>query len=554
MPDNPVRAAFLKKLHLFRGLNDAQLASVAEAMQEQTFSEPDTVFVEGTITDTFFIVFNGSVDIFRTTKDKETKISSLFKGDYFGEQSLLTNRTHNATVRAHQGTVLLKLYRDKFKELLKKIPDLKPNFETMMNSRQLARQMHFNWLNENEVIYFLSRKHEFMMYKGIAGPIFASIIILSVVGLAVLFQSVALAGASAFFLVLALVWGLWQYIDWGNDFYIVTNQRVVWIEKMIAMYDSRDEAPMSTILSINTETDEIGRIFNYGTVVVRTYTGEIRMKYAPRPKQAAAMIEEYWLRSKDVSRQNDEEIMKNAIRKKLGVAPPAAPAAPPPAAKPSAPKTAGDAISSSIKERLSVRTEVGGVVTYHKHWFVLVRHVTLQTLIILGLIAFYPLWFFYLSDQAMPVWLASIVALAILVCIGWWAYGFIDWSNDIYQVTPDQIVDIYRIPFGEEDRKAAPLENILSSQYKRSGFFGLLFNYGTVFIQVGGENFDFRDVVDPPSVQKDIVRRMQARLQKKREADTAAERDRMAEWLAMYHRTITEIEKQAGQNRKQNSE
>jgi len=73
-----------------------------------------------------------------------------------------------------------------------------------------------------------------------------------------------------------------------------------------------------------------------------------------------------------------------------------------------------------------------------------------------------------------------------------------------------------------------------------------------VNIQVGGTTFDFADVADPPSVQKDIVERMNRRLQKKREADTAAERERMAEWLALYHRTMGEIEKQSGQNRSPN--
>jgi hypothetical protein len=52
--------------------------------------------------------------------------------------------------------------------------------------------------------------------------------------------------------------------------------------------------------------------------------------------------------------------------------------------------------------------------------------------------------------------------------------------------------------------------------------------------------------MDPPSVQQDIIRRKAVRDQKKREADTAAERDRMADWLVMYHRSIQEINKNSG--------
>ena len=557
MPDVPVRVALLKRMHLFRGLSDVQLSSVAEAMQEEIIGEDKaSVFVQGTTTDFFYIILNGSVDILLTVKSKEKKLASLFRGDYFGEQSLLKNRSHNASVRASKGTILLKLYRSKFLELLKSIPDLQQNFATMMQSRSLARKLRFPWISENEVIYFLSRRHIFMLYQAMIGPVMAVLILLGMVGLSAVFQSVALALITGFLLVLAILWGLWQYIDWSNDYYIVTNQRVVNIQKVVAMYDSREEAPMNTIVSVNSESDMFGRIFRYGTVIVRTITGEMRMQFAPRPKHAVAMIEEYLLRAKDVRRQNDEEIMRDAIRKKLGIVPPAtgqpAPAAPAPVRPKQKQATLGGAIAEYIREIFYTRKESGGTVTYHKHWIVLIRDVILQTIVLLGLIAVYPLWF-YFFETLVPLALGSIIAFLIVVTVVWWVYGFLDWRNDQYQVTPEQIVDIYRVPFGDEDRKSAPLENILSTNYERNGFFGLLFNYGVVKIQIGSTDFSFNNVADPPSVQKDIVQRVNVRQQKKREADMAAERERMAEWLAMYHRTLGEIDKQAGQTRNPDS-
>ncbi len=555
MPDVPVRVALIRKMHLFRGLSDSQLNSVAEAMQEQTFDEAGVVFLQGSNTETFYIIFSGGVEVFLSHPKGEKKLAPLYRGDYFGEVSLLKGRTHSATVRAHKGTVLLKIYRDKFKELLNTIPDLRENFRIMMKSRELTRQKRFPWLNNNEVVYFLSRRHEFLLYQQMIGPILSLLVILAAISLGFLLQSVAVAGVSGFFLVLILLWGAWIYIDWNNDFYVVTNQRVVVIQKVVAMYDSREEALMGTILSVNTETDAFGRIFKYGTIVVRTFTGEVRMNHAPSPKQAATMIEEYWLRSKEVIRQNDEEIMKNAIRRKLGITPPAnaqaaapAPSAPKaPAAKPGL----GGAIGEYLREIFYVRKIEGDTVTYHKHWAVLIHHTTIQSLALIALIAVYPLWY-YFFEAFIPLALGSLVVFLIVADLVWWVYGFLDWRNDLYQVTAEQIVDIYRVPFGDEDRKSAPLENILSTQYKRAGFWGLLFNYGVVNIQVGGTTFDFADVADPPSVQKDIVERMNRRLQKKREADTAAERERMAEWLALYHRTMSDIEKQAGQNRSPN--
>jgi len=75
-----------------------------------------------------------------------------------------------------------------------------------------------------------------------------------------------------------------------------------------------------------------------------------------------------------------------------------------------------------------------------------------------------------------------------------------------------------------------------------------------VYIMVGGAQFNFEDVADPPNVQQDVIHRQQARLQKKREADTAGERERLAEWLAMYHRTVEEIQREQNQPRPGNPE
>jgi hypothetical protein len=113
-------------------------------------------------------------------------------------------------------------------------------------------------------------------------------------------------------------------------------------------------------------------------------------------------------------------------------------------------------------------------------------------------------------------------------------------------VTSDQVVDIYRKPLGQEVRQSAPLENILSVQYKRRGITALMFNYGTVFISVGDIEIDFKDVFNPPLVQQEITNRMNRRIAKKREADTADERKRMADWLTAYHDVEKEIRDSEG--------
>jgi uncharacterized membrane protein YdbT with pleckstrin-like domain len=201
---------------------------------------------------------------------------------------------------------------------------------------------------------------------------------------------------------------------------------------------------------------------------------------------------------------------------------------------------------------LKLRYEMGDTVIYRKHWMVLLEQTWQPLAFILVLMVFWishtigviadPARNLFWSDAGFTVdtlFLAiPIVMIPFFIWLGWQA---VDWSNDIFQVTNDQIIDIDRKPFGLEERRAAQLENILSTQYKRVGILSNLFNYGTVYITVGGTQLAFEDVMDPATVQSDIDRRRMARSAKTNEAKVATERDRMAEWLAAYHQNADEF-------------
>jgi hypothetical protein len=135
---------------------------------------------------------------------------------------------------------------------------------------------------------------------------------------------------------------------------------------------------------------------------------------------------------------------------------------------------------------------------------------------------------------AIDVW-ASAIFLILLVFVGWFIYRVMDWSNDQFIVNAEQIIDVDREPFGTEKRNAAQLENILGTEYQRIGILGNIFNFGTVYITVGGTKLAFENVLDPAAVQSDINRRFAARKAKNEQQQIARERERMAEWLATYH-------------------
>jgi hypothetical protein len=193
---------------------------------------------------------------------------------------------------------------------------------------------------------------------------------------------------------------------------------------------------------------------------------------------------------------------------------------------------------------LKLRFEQSETITYRKHWYVLWQQVFLPTLFILALGIL--MIMNARSNSSIKGGVTATLLVALLPFLGWWVYQYVDWRNDIYQVTADQILDIDKKPLGKEERKTAPLENILSTEYERVGLMGILFNFGTVYIRIGSVEFTFQDVYDPPQVQQDIIRRMTARILQKKESALKEERERMAEWLATYHRSAAEFYEEQG--------
>jgi hypothetical protein len=326
---------------------------------------------------------------------------------------------------------------------------------------------------------------------------------------------------------------------------------VIWLEKVVALYDSRQEAPLSTILTVSVETDQVGRILDYGDVVVRTFVGRIPFYHVSRPNQAASLIEEQWNRVKSSTHRADLDALKMSIRQKLGLQVEAE-------AKPSVLSPVPKVVTNNalrlkgLFDRINifkVRFEdKGGTITYRKHWIVLFFQTWLPGTLFLVALVLTVLRFNQLPKLPSGALATirtdpflTILIIGLFVTFLWWVYQYWDWSNDIFQVTLDQIFDIDRKPLGREEKKSAPLDNILSTESDRRGLLRIIFNYGDVYISVGKTRMDFFDVFNPSEVQQDIDRRRMARIERKNQVEVLAERERMAEFFAMYHQTSDEL-------------
>jgi len=567
--ETSARVAFLKKIHLFQGLEEEDLQVIAEELTEADHAAGTVIFEQNSKAESFYLIYGGSVRITRRQEGKQIELAVFVKNDYFGEMALISKRPRSATATAVADSSLLVLSRKDFEELYKRIPELRLNFQVAVESRQLHRrfQSKFKWLGPGEVVYFLARKHRIYLYLKLVWPVLAlAVPIFFFYGWYSLARFWIVMVAAIGSLLAIIAWIVWLWIDWGNDYYIVTNHRAVWLEKVVGIYDSRQESPLSTVVAVGVEANPIGRILDYGDVIIRTFVGKIPFDNVDHPKQAARMIEEHWRRRREAAVETEKEAMKDALRRKLELLPP-------PPSKPKA-VSVSPAAPQKQRERLSLlrmlgantlklRYETGDRVVYRKHWMALILQAWMPLTGFFAVLGF----FFYRLVQLVSLpevfisfqngihvdTVAGAAFLALFPFVGWFIYEVVDWSNDKFEVTPEQIIDLDKKPFGTESRNAAQLDNILAIEYRRIGLLGNIFNYGSVFITVGGTKLIFEDVMDPASVQSDIDRRREGRIEKKNQSAAAAERERMAAWLATYHENSRVFREEEEKKRNQNS-
>jgi uncharacterized membrane protein YdbT with pleckstrin-like domain len=338
----------------------------------------------------------------------------------------------------------------------------------------------------------------------------------------------------------SLLWGIWRYIDWGDDYYIVTDKRVVWLEETLLLYESIQEAKLTEVRSVDLSTDLIQRIFGYGDLHIRTYTGDIVMRDIGQPERFKALIEEYWQRALVQSRRAESEEVDDRLREKLGL--PTASRAkrrmPPSIETSRASKRDEKPVTQTLFTNfLKMRYVEGEKIVYRKHWFLLLGLIWQPTL---GLIALLSGGVYLLINYPSGV-LNLVYAVSFISVLGWWIYKYWDWRDDRYEVTRIDITDLDRTPLGRENRQTAPLESILSLEHEREGFLGIVFNFGSVSINVGDKTYVFEGVHNPARVRQEISDRQQTRRKQVERDRVVRDEERQLEWLARYHRNAREL-------------
>ncbi len=527
----------IRSMHLFRGLSEAEWARVQRDFTILPLKEGEGIFRQGQYADTFYIVLSGRVRLIQSKNGVESDLEILDAGMTFGEEALARRQSYRVRAEAMAPTRVLRWQIEDLLLAERNMPTLRPFMDTLRETYDLMVTQSMPWRGPREVVYLMARRHSIFLWLKLIPPLLLGAV--TIVPLLALYAAraqnpVFLILAILFLLVLAVWVGL-IWLDWANDFSIITNRRVLFHERVILLYDSRREVPLEAVLSDDVTTSFLGRMFGFGTVIVKTYTGKLEMPDLRYPNVVRAILGVQRERAKVRQERNRRRNMDDTIRQRFQHLPPL----PVPEEETYvAPIVQPGRLQIALSDFFQLRRVVGDTITYRTHWLILFAHAWAPTLILtllfLGLLLrIFNLFTFIPLAAVFGLWLFFSIGFGL-----WWLYCFIDWRNDLYILNNNELIDYYRKPLGEENRRSAPLENIQTIDYEQKNIIALLFNYGTVFIRVGNDALSFNNVFNPSEVQREIFERFVEKRRRKEQEAVRAEENRMLDWLEAYHRVV----------------
>ncbi len=530
----------LKGVPLFSALGDEDLSELESNLKPVNIASGNPIFEPGQPIQGLLILKAGVADLASPAGEL---IKQLGRGDLLGEEMLSGAQVYQTSAFAQTSCELLFYPLSLFRAAQKRLPGLAETSLVIRESQALSSRTPLAWLQKGETVQLMTRKHPLFLALGGLYPIAAFILVL------LLTQYLPMISANTQLILLltsfvfSAIWLLWNLHNWANDYYLITSKRIIWMEHLSGLYDSRQEAPLSTLISTGIETSRDGAVLGYSDVLVRTYVGDIRFKRVAHGETIAKMVEAYWYGRKQKAHDLDEAAIRSALRKKFGKAIQEVTSAElereVQATLLAQPERESEFNDWLFQDFLKVRFELGDTITYRKHWWVMLRSTFLPFIGILtafGILAAASSYRINFLNHQMLMIIAVFLLLSMLF---WWFYAYTDWKNDVFEINPSQIIDIDRKPFGKESRRVAPLDSILSIHYEKRGLLQVMLNYGTVFISVGNQQLTFDTVADPSTVQQEIFDRMGDRQEEISRSEADAEKDRLAQWFRLYHEEIT---------------
>ncbi|MBA4147351.1 MAG: cyclic nucleotide-binding domain-containing protein [Verrucomicrobia bacterium] len=114
----------LRRIKILGGLSDHQIERFAQLMEERSAKQWEQIFKQGEPGDAMYLVMEGELRVRLMIGGKETVLTTLGAGEFFGEMALFDSGPRSADVLANKESILLKVSRENFERLQSRAPEL----------------------------------------------------------------------------------------------------------------------------------------------------------------------------------------------------------------------------------------------------------------------------------------------------------------------------------------------------------------------------------------------------------------------------------------------
>jgi len=547
--------AYLEMMPLFQNFRaeswEDELYWIAPFVHDQVFGNGEWLFRQGEISDRLKLVLEGRIQLTKIDPTGlVTEVGWLEVGDVAGETGLLVGDFHDVLATADGPVRILYLLREDFAKLLNAHPRWrgKLNVSEVVDARRKMKT--FDWLRDDEWAIFIVQRHWTRLFRQIFAPLLFLFLLMPVS--AYLFTrgtpvTNILAVVLALPILLLFGVAIWGYLNWRYDFFVLTTQRVIHIEREWPFDIHSEECSLDTIQDIyEVRSGLAANVLNYGDLVLQTAgdTVDVDIDSIPNPARLRAMIFEQIerARARDLLRARGQ--IRDMLARRLRIE--VAPTPPPSKTLPPTPPTRSLWMLLTFKwlwEYLFppswVETDEGGTIILRRFWLLGLLHY-LEVFVPLSISTvgggIYLLRLLEEQNPLFPSLLAAWLILeAILLAALLWMVE--DWRNDYLQLTPSHIVLVDIKPLLlREARREARLDRIQNLSFQVPGFFGHFLKFGHVQFETAGREggFEFRWVRHPSKIRSLISDRQYAYNQRLRQVEATRRQNELLSWFAMY--------------------
>ncbi len=528
---------FLRGVPLFSSLTDDDLRVLVTIAQREVVRPGRDLYRQSDDDKTLYIIASGRVRLIHIDPDgTPTDAGFADAGRLLGETSLFLAEPHDVTALAITEVIALTFKRDSFMPLREQNPRM---WGRLTLSDEVAKRLnapHFGWQAPDEAVVVFTREHWWGLLRRMFFPLVA---LMGIVALLILIQqSLPQLLGIGVAIGMAILGGIvtYVYIDWRNDYWVVTNKRIVHVDEIVFIRKKRDETPLPAITQVQFSRHGFAAaIMDFGNLEVETFTGTIGMRNMPNPmsirREIQDEVEKVQARERAAGRKGIRDDLQKRIIAKEEVEVVSPPAEEPPEPRP--------ALSLGIFSYFFPKLvdDQGDVIIWRRHWIILWRKEVWSTLGLLVAIWICYNWYWgrpplggILQAGGWWIWPFILGGLA-----AWWWWVFEDWRNDEYMLTENRVIEIQRTPFSlNEQRRESPLSDFQSTELKVVGPWQKLFRYGTLIVKLPGAEIAFKDIVDPARAQTEITKRLNAYNARKSAQEAQARRNELTDWFAAY--------------------